>query len=79
MQTFFDYFPFLLRVRFWLALVTLVIAFGPRFGIVLNANEIAAMNVLILAAFGMEGEVKQSIVNIQAMRAYRSLLREQTP
>jgi hypothetical protein len=73
----FTVFPFLTRVRFYLALLTVLVAFGPRFGATLNTDEIAALQVLILVAFGMETDVRQSAQNVQAYFIYRAQTKAQ--
>ena len=44
---------FLKRPAFWFSLVNAVIVFLPRFGVTLDAQEIAAVNLVIAAAFNV--------------------------
>lgn len=42
---------FLREPTFWFALINAVVIFLPRFGITLNAQEIAALNLVVATAF----------------------------
>jgi hypothetical protein len=63
--------PFWTDIKFYFALINAIAVFAPRFGITLTSQELGALNLVLMGAFG----VATPTINYVQMKAYEAKVR----